>query len=110
MAPPFWKMPHLVKRLVSLTAQSWCGWWLLWRKHRRHVRTGELVSWERTVALRIRGVMIPATCRVSCEAVETVVELAVTIPNEQISAAATAALPDFQEFVFRNWDRMLSTI
>src|SRR5262245_15898608 len=64
MVPPFWKMPHLVKRLVSLTAQSWWDWLLLWRQHRRHVRTGELVAWERTVALRIRGVMIPATCRV----------------------------------------------
>jgi hypothetical protein len=104
MVPPFWKMPDLVKRLVGLTARNWWDWWQLGRRHRRHVRTGERLAWERTITLGFRGEAIPAACRVVCDAHAPEVELVLAASCEHLSAAASAALPDFQKLVFQAWE------
>jgi hypothetical protein len=103
MVPPPWGMQHLLKRLVTLTARNWWDWLRLWRQHRRYVGQGDAFAWERTVALRIEGYQIPATCRVRCNQMGAEVELAMTVPSEQLSAAAAAALPDFMEDCCKNW-------
>jgi hypothetical protein len=105
MVPPFWKVPDLVKRLVGLTAQSWWDWWRLRRLHQRHLRTGERLLWERTVTLDLRGRLIPAICRVDCDAQGAEVELVMVAPGEKLSAVARAALPGFQQLVIQNWER-----
>ena len=107
MVPPPWRMPHLVNRLVSLTAQDWWDRWGLRRQHRRHVRGRDFLTWERTVTLRFGGKQIPATCRIVCDAQAAEVELAIAVPGEQLSVAAVAAIPDFQQLVFQTWDKWL---
>lgn len=97
MAPPFWKMHHLVKRLVALTSQGWWDWWGLRRAYRRHARGGEALAWERPVTIICHGEPLLAVCRVHCIGENASVEVEVVPASKETSAAAAESVADFVE-------------
>lgn len=97
IVPPFWKMQHLVKRLVRLTSRSWWDWWCLWRASRPYTRRGEPLTWERPVTIVCHGEAIAGVCRVDCVGVDASVEVELVPAAEQTSAAAAASVVEFVE-------------
>jgi hypothetical protein len=97
MVPPFWRMQHLVKRLIALTSRSWWDLWSLWRAYRRHSRRSEALAWERPVTIVCHGEPLLAVCRVDCIGDNACVEIEVAPAAPETSAAAAASVADFVE-------------
>lgn len=103
MIPPSWRMRHLVKRMIVLTARNWWDRWQLSRQHRLFVRKGVPLAWERPVQVRLHYDLIPILCRVRCDANQSEVEVEIPETSEQVCAAAIEAVPGFTKLVCETW-------